>query len=56
MLQRLRLSAFRVVGFAALTALALAGFDATCNAAPLPDKLTPLPLPPPRPSCLWPFR
>ncbi|TDN61510.1 ABC transporter substrate-binding protein [Paraburkholderia sp. BL10I2N1] len=38
MLQRLRLSAFRVVGFAALTALALAGFDATCNAAPLPDK------------------
>jgi dipeptide transport system substrate-binding protein len=38
MLQRLRLSAFRVVGFAALTALALAGFYATCNAAPLPDK------------------
>jgi len=38
MLQRLRLSAFRGVGFAALTALALAGFDATCNAAPLPDK------------------
>jgi dipeptide transport system substrate-binding protein len=38
MLQRLRLSAFRVVALAALTTLALIGFNATCNAAPLPDK------------------